>query len=101
MQELINGSDFADGDGDAFLHVEKLRMNAIESLRMEHSDYHFAQDLAREVNVPMSNFSAKSVSKSSKQGNKELSPPRPTKGRKRKGDEPEGIAKFFIKKAKA
>lgn len=68
---------------------------------MEHNDYHYASDLARESNVPLlSATTGRPASGSSRQGNKAFSPSRPMRGKKRKGPEPEGIAKFFIKKAK-
>jgi len=54
------------------------RVDALTTLRMEHDDFHFAQDLAK-------------TSDESQKGQQGLA-------KKKKRKEPEGIAKFFNKK---
>ncbi|KAI5122546.1 hypothetical protein M0805_005273 [Coniferiporia weirii] len=79
-------------DSNTFSDFEDMRQRALANLRVEHDDYHFAQDLARQDG---STITAAAPS------DKPKSPPsRPAKKRK-KHKEPEGIAKFFIKKTKA
>lgn len=57
------------------------RAQALSTLRMEHDDFHFAQDLAETPNAVQTG----------RQGETQ-------KKRKKKRDEPEGIAKFFSKR---
>jgi len=60
--------------------VEKaVRVQALNTLRMEHDDFHFAQDLAKTSNTPQSGRQWETK-------------------KKKKKSEPEGIAKFFSKK---
>jgi DNA polymerase eta len=60
--------------------VEKtVRAQALDALRVEHDDFHFAQDLAKTSNTPQSGRQWETK-------------------KKKKKSEPEGIAKFFSKK---
>ena len=63
-------------------HAEVDRATVLAKLRMEHDDFHFAQDLANGSDAP--------------------APSRPQSGsrtpKRKKAREPEGIAKFFVKK---
>ncbi|THH10886.1 hypothetical protein EW145_g1009 [Phellinidium pouzarii] len=78
---------------DLFLDFEEMRQNAFTNIRVEHDDYHFAQDLAHRYGTA----NAASPSKRSIAIPTSLRPAKKKKTQK----EPEGIAKFFIKKTKA
>ena len=75
-------------DGD----LEETRRKALENLRLEHDDFHFAQDLAhqeRQAPIP---------ALSSHKPNRTTSASRQT-GKRRKEKDPEGgIARYFTKK---
>ncbi|OCB84740.1 eta DNA polymerase [Sanghuangporus baumii] len=68
--------------------VGELLQEALENLRMEHADFHFAEDLAhQERQAPI-------AAPSSRKPNKSTSPPRQSRKTK-KEKEVEGIAKYF------
>ncbi|KAH8118115.1 eta DNA polymerase [Phellopilus nigrolimitatus] len=93
--QLRNQISNIDADDDIFLNIRETNQHALANLRIEHEDYHFAQDLARREG-----FTITAPSSSGKPNSKSSSPSRPAKKRK-KQKEPEGIAKFFTKKAKS
>lgn len=66
----------------ALIGVRELHNEALASLRSEHNDFHFAQDLAKEPNEAALILSAGPTTRSS-----------PKKKKRRK--EPQGIEKFF------
>ena len=81
-------SDLKPEGGDSGL-VDELKKSALQTLRQEHADYHFAQDLARSDRPPPP-----------------PSPTRPSPSKKakkmKKGDtQAAGIAKFFVQKSKS
>lgn len=62
---------------------EEARRAAVETVRSEHQDWHFAKDLAKLPQSPMATVSG------AKKVNKEV---------RGKGEKPKGIAKYFSKK---
>jgi DNA polymerase eta len=74
LPESLTGPDIEDD----------IKREALNVLRVEHEDYHFAQDLSK---LP-DNSQARS------QGRSSIKPPKP---KKPKTSEPKGIAKFFSK----
>jgi DNA polymerase eta len=83
-------------EDEVFKNDLEHKRDVLAALRIEHNDYHFAQDLARQdrpamAPKPPSSGTGKPKSSSSS-----------TSTKKRKRDkESEGIAKFFVKKTKA
>jgi len=71
--------------------ASELRESALAALKLEHEDFHFAQDLARGDRPVIKNTASGSGS-----------PTRPVKRQKKGGQasEPAGIARFFVQKGK-
>ena len=94
--QTIDESLLLEEDGVVILDATEIKRSMLEKLRIEHDDYHFAQDLARQDRSESEN--GVSVSRSLPKRRPSRSPDRSVKKkRKPKAPEAQGIAKYFIK----
>ncbi|EJD06732.1 eta DNA polymerase [Fomitiporia mediterranea MF3/22] len=90
---LLKQGEVSGPIGDNTSDVEELRQDALAVLRMEHDDYHFAQDLARQDKQSTSSASVPEKRKPSSSSTRQVK-------KRKKEHQPEGIARFFIKERK-